>query len=248
MTLRHTPPQPHRDSVLPEDREAYDDVVSRQLAYGYTGFAAMFPDEHAEAMSTALGVGGDPVLECDAADRVQPYMGAMLNNAPAMQLISDLGVVLRNCGERGDGYTHADREWVDMVLAEELGCTGVYCAHMLDACAVGVRPEAIQALHQGRDEDLTRDELQLTRYIRQVARGTVTSDSYLAIEDRFGRRGAVEFTQFIGFLLMTIRLIQAFGAQEPYPPELVGRLIERCVARDIALPDPKARIPAAIQA
>jgi hypothetical protein len=228
----HTPPQPERSEIAPEELAAYDRVVARQAAYNYPETRKLYPPEH--------------LLESQAHDaasgRVQPYMGAMLNSPLIMDLISELGVVLRTRGEQGNSYEHKDREWVDMVLGEELQAWGVYYGHMLDAAAVGVRPEALQALREGRDEDLTRDELQLARYIRQVVRGTVTPESYLAIEERFGRRGAVEFTAFVGFLIMTIRLIQAFGAQ-PRPEQHVNELIEMMVAGTVELPDAKARVP-----
>jgi pyruvate/2-oxoglutarate dehydrogenase complex dihydrolipoamide dehydrogenase (E3) component len=243
MPLSHCPLQPARDDVAPEEREAYDRVVARQKGYGYDEFMKRFPPEHRQALETAAGLAGGVALECDPQDQVQPYMGAMLNSPLIMNLISELGVVFRTRGEQGNSYEHKDREWVDMVLAEELQCWGVYYGHMADAVAVGVRPEAIQALREGRDEDLSRDELQLARHIRQVARGTVTPDSYRAIEERFGRRGAVEFTAFVGFLIMTIRLMQAFGAGEPFPERFVNELAAMLVRGEIELPDSKARVP-----
>ena len=82
--------------------------------------------------------------------------GRCLNSPLFMDLISELGVVARTRGEHPDSYSHAEREWADMVLSEELQAWGVYYAHIWDAVAVGVRPQAIQALRQGRDEDLTR--------------------------------------------------------------------------------------------
>jgi hypothetical protein len=229
---RHTPPQPAREDISPDELEAFDRVVARQANYGYPELRKLHPPEH------RLESGDHDA----ATGQVQPYMGAMLNSPLIMNLISELGVVLRTRGERDDSYSHADREWVDMVLGEELHAWGVYYGHMWDAVAQGVRPEAIKALREGRDEDLSREELQLTRYIRQVVRGTVTSEAYLAIEERFGRRGAVEFTAFIGFLLMTLRLIQAFGAQ-PRPQQHVDELIEMMIQGTVEIPDPKARVP-----
>src|SRR5690348_2508341 len=40
------------------------------------------------------------------------------------------------------GYTAAQREWIDMVVSQEIGCTLIYKGHIPDAVAVGVRPEA----------------------------------------------------------------------------------------------------------
>ena len=86
--------------------------------------------------------------------------------------------------------------------------------HIPDALAVGVRIEAIEALRSGREEELTDDERELAAYIRDVVKGTVSDESYAAMERRFGTRGAAEYTIFIGFLQMTIRLHQAFGVPE----------------------------------
>ena len=68
-------------------------------------------------------------------------MGAMLNSPLIMGLLSELGVVLRTRGETGESYEHADREWVDMVLAEEFGAWGVYYGHMWDAVTTGMQPK-----------------------------------------------------------------------------------------------------------
>ena len=89
-------------------------------------------------------------------------------------------------------------------------------SHLHDAVAVGVRVEAIEALRAGREEELTDDERELTEYIRQVRDGRVTDESFAAMERRLGRRGVVEYTGFIMFLVLTIRLIEAFtGATGP---------------------------------
>jgi hypothetical protein len=241
MASPHTPFQPSRDTFDSEELTAYDAVVARQKFYDYEKLVELVPPEHKQVVrETVLDAAGD---EVDPDGRVQPYMGAMLNSPIVMRLISDLGAYFRARGETSDGYHHADREWVDMVLGEELQAWSIIYVHAFDAVAVGVRPQAIRALREGRDEDLTREELIKARYIRQVARGTVTPQSYGAIEDLFGRRGAVEYTAVIGWLTMTFRLIQAFGAQPGFTPEMVDDLVGRLEAGTVTLPDAKARVP-----
>src|SRR4051794_4401925 len=116
MPGRHTPPQPSRDRFEGAEREAYDRVVARQKGYDYTTFLDLIPEEHRELFAgAAMQPAGD---EARPEDRVQPYMGAMLNSPLVMAHISELGAVLRAAGEHEDSYEHADREWVDMVLAE----------------------------------------------------------------------------------------------------------------------------------
>jgi hypothetical protein len=242
MSAPHTPVQPARDTFDGAELGAYDHVVERQLAYDYPAFLAMVPAEHQRAFQNAtLNPAG---AEADPRHRVQPYMGAMLNSPEIMDHISELGVLYRNAGERGDGYAHADREWIDMVLGQELECWGVFYAHMLDGVSNGLRTQALRALRSGRDEELTPEELIKARHIRQVVRGTVTPESYAGIVELFGRRGAVEYTAFAGHLLMTIRLIQAFGAQDDFTAEMVDELITHIENGTVEIPDSKARIPA----
>jgi hypothetical protein len=162
--------------------------------------------------------------ELDAYDRVMarqlrdygltqpvPYYAALLNSPLTCDHISELGVVYRWLGTRGDSYSNADRAWVDLVLGRQME-RGTFYAFMAHAVAYGVRPAAIEAVWRGRDDQLTEDELQLTEYVRQVAAGTVTDAAYAGIARRFGARGAVEYTAFIAHLIMTLTLMKALGS------------------------------------
>lgn len=122
-------------TASPEDQAAYDSVVERQHAYDYRPFAARFPEAHREAVESCLlqAIGG----EADPRHEVQPYMGAMLNSPQFMALLSDIGAVARSKGDTDGSYSHADREWVDMVISEELHHWGIYYLHLLDAVASG---------------------------------------------------------------------------------------------------------------
>lgn len=221
-----TPPLPAPQDIRPEERTAYDRVVARQEGYRYDEFAKL------------LG-SGTPSLP---GTEIQPYFAALLNSPLIADHISELGVVYRTRGEAPGSYSHADREWIDMVLAVELGMDFICFAHLLDAVAQGVRPLAVRALLDGRDDRLEPDELVLTQYVRQVVRGTVTPESFAAIRERFGVRGAVEFTGFVSHLQMTIRLQQAFGVQDVTRRQL-EELLQRVIDGTAELPDPKAHIP-----
>jgi hypothetical protein len=99
--------------------------------------------------------------------------------------------------------------------------------HLEDALLHGVRPEAILALREGREQDLTAQEQELTAYIREVVSGTVTDESFARIVARLGQRGAVEYTIFITYLAMTMRLYEALtGSSGPRDDELLGALRE----------------------
>jgi alkylhydroperoxidase family enzyme len=172
--------------------------------------------------------------------RLPPYHSALLNSPPFGAALNQLGRLARTAGERPDTYSHAEREFVDQVLSADWGTNVVQSLHVPDALAVGVRMEAIEALRGGHEEDLKPDEQQLAAYIRAVVNGTVTDAAYEAMERRLGRRGAVEYTIFIGFLNMTIRLFQAFGMPDPGDEEIDALLRDlRTGARE--LPDPTTR-------
>lgn len=243
MPAPHNPSQPPRSSFTGEELEAYDRVVRQQKSYNYPEFMKSIPPQHLHAMLPVTGA-SETAEGVDEADRVQPYMGAMLNSPLIMGLISDLGAVFRSRGERDDSFSHADREWVDLVLSEELKCWGVYYSHMYDAVAVGVRVGAIRALRSGCDEDLEPAEFLKARFIRQVARGTVTSESYQRIVELFGVRGAVEYTAAVGWLVMTIRLLQAFGSHAERTEQMVNELVGMMERGEIKLPSPRARVTA----
>jgi hypothetical protein len=169
-----------------------------------------------------------------------PYHAAILNSPPFAAALNHLGRLARTAGEREGTYSHADREFVDQVLSADWHTNVVLNLHIPDAVAVGVRLPAIEALRSGQEEQLTEDEQLLAGYIRAVVNGTVTDESYAAIENRLGTRGAVEYTIFIGFLNMTIRLFQAFGMPDPSDQEIASLVAE---LRDglRALPDPTVR-------
>jgi hypothetical protein len=222
----YPPPLPDPADIRPEERAAYDRVVARQQGYRYDEFAKLLGSE-------------TPSLP---GNEIQPYFAALLNSPLLADHISELGVVYRTRGEAPGSYTHADREWIDMVLAVELDMLFICFAHVLDAVAQGVRPLAVRALLDGRDDQLEPEELVRTQYIRQVVRGTVTPESWAAIVNRLGMRGAVEFTGFVAHLQMTIRLQQAFGIQDVTRAQL-DELLQRIIDGTAELPDPKAHIP-----
>lgn len=228
--MTFTPPMPPRDSIRPEEVEAYDRLVHRQTAYGYTDFVKRFL--HEEMLLAFPGT------------EVQPYFQALLHSPLIAAGMSDLGVVYRTRGEFADGMSHADREWIDMVMSEELRCNWVLYVHAPDAVAQGIRVEAILALLRGQEEQLTADEKLKADFIRAVARGTMTRELYKATEEKVGGvRACVEFAAFAGHLLKTLRLNQAFGVPDVTREQLI-EFVQAIADGKVELPDAKARVPA----
>jgi hypothetical protein len=151
-----------------------------------------------------------------------------------------MGTLVRQ-GELRGSYTDAERELVDVVLGTDFSYNGIHTVHLPDAIAVGVRPEAIAAIRSGDESALTPDERQIADYARQVVSGGVTDESYAAMSARMGERGALEFTVFVGFLLMTFRLWQALGVPDPTDSE-IDRLMEGLLDGSVPVPEPDARI------
>lgn len=222
-----TPPMLPREAVREEERDAYDSVVERQTSYGYAEFVKRFLH--------------DDVREAFPGDRVQPYFGALLNSPLIAVGMSDLGAVYRTRGEYEGGMTHADREWIDMVMSDELGINWVLYVHAPDAAASGVRPEAILAVVQANEETLTDVEKLKSDFIRAVARGTMTADLYKAVEAELGVRATVEATAFCGHLVKTTRLMQAWGVPDISKEQLV-EYVQAIIDGKVELPS-KPRVP-----
>jgi hypothetical protein len=187
-TQTRLPAPPARETFEGEELEAYDRTVRRLLTF-YQGDPADF----------------EPT----------GYYGALLNSPLLADANSDLALLARSAGNREGTHSHADREWVDQVLSKQCGYHGVLGMHTADALGVGVRLEAIEALWDEHEEDLTDDERLLAAYVRQVVTGTVDDDTWNAMDARLGRRGLVEYTLFICHLQRVLNLFQAFGIPSP---------------------------------
>jgi len=166
--------------------------------------------------------------------------GALLNSPPLAAVLTEYGTQVRRGQLRGT-YTDAQRELMDISLAVDLASNAILPIHIADALAVGVRPEAVEALLHHHEEDLNDEERELVAYARHFVAGGVTDEVYASLEQRLGQRGAVEFTVVVAFLLMTIRLWQALGVPEPSDQEVDALLAELLSGRT-SLPDPDARI------
>ncbi len=214
--------QPDRSTVRPDELKAYDRVVGRQTFYGYS-----------------KGTPGYPFRP--KGQEAGPYFGVLLQAPLIADHLSELGVYYRTRGEYPNSYTHADREWVDIVLGEHLGFN--MWGHILDGIAVGVRLEAIYAVLEHRDGDLTEDERMKAQYIRRLADGTLEPSDWTYVQATFGTRGAVEFSAWIAHLITTLRLIQAFMANHAESNEEIAARLRKFIADGEPLPDPAARVP-----
>ncbi len=154
-----------------------------------------------------------------------PWMRALFYWPEYAALRVDLSRLLLTIPEREGSYSHADREWGDMVLSWYLKTNVVLGGHLPDALGAGVRLGAIEALRDGRDEDLTGHERLLAVFCRQVVDGTVDDATYDAVEREIGERATVEYVIFITELWATMRQMNALGQPQPTDAE-IDQMIE----------------------
>jgi hypothetical protein len=169
------------------------------------------------------------------------YYGSLLQSPPLASAISHLGSLVRTGQLRGS-YTHAEREFVDMLLSREFDYYAVAPAHIPDALANGVRIEAIESVLLGDESELDESERQLAQYVRLVVNGEVTDESWDAMEQRLGTRGVLEYTVFIVFLQMTLRLMQAIGGTPNPSTDIIRTMLQDFRDGKWQLPAATARI------
>lgn len=135
---------------------------------------------------------------------------ALLNSPSIAAAFTRLGMAILRSGGVAGSWSHADHEFIDISLSYELGYYGMLAYHTPHAIAAGVRIEAIEALHDGREELLTDDERQQLMFIRDVISGTLSPESWKEMAARLGStRGVVEYVFFILYLQVHVRLHQA---------------------------------------
>lgn len=210
--FQRPPARPERSQVAPADLEAYDYVISR---------LGSLTEEYRTS-----GPGA--------------YHGALLNAPQLAEGLNRLGAITRTGSLRGS-YSDAERELCDVVLSKDLGYNGVLPIHLPDMFAVGVRPDAIDAIRAGREDELEPDEQQLVRYIRAVAGGTVTDELFDEAVQRWGLSGAVDYTGFVCFLVCTIRMWSAMGVRNPSESE-IDQLIADLRGGHAQIPPPDAHL------
>ena len=133
--------QPLRTEVAAEDLAAYDRVVER----------AADPDRQLFVLAQQAS-GTEVPVEQDAG-----YYGRLLLAPEMAYHLSEIGRLARGVGDRGDSYSHAERELVDQVLSADMHTNVIQVHHIPDALAAGVRLEAIKALRSGQEAKLDEE-------------------------------------------------------------------------------------------
>jgi hypothetical protein len=195
--ISRRPGMPARSAISKDDLEDYE-LMARRVA-GYSASERHIHPKETSAM----------------------YFSALANSPAVAAAMTRLGAALNAAGGKANGWTHADHEFIDLVLSFDTGYLGLLAMHIPSALAAGVRFDAIVALRDQREEDLTDEESSLVRYIRSVISGTVTDDLWLQLQRRFGNaQSVIEYSVFILFLNLHVRMHQAMCIPSISPDEL----------------------------
>jgi hypothetical protein len=171
-----------------------------------------------------------PVKEPNTALRVKGYgkpHPKSTSGYPAMMASPPLYAAWRTLaptfirGQAAGRFSSTDHDIVDLVLSFDSGHWGLLPQHTFFFIAGGGRFELIEALRDGHEEALTEDERKLVQFIRQVAAGTVTDESWDWMKKRLkgNERGLLEFVFMVLYLQVHVRLMQAYEIPAITPQE-----------------------------
>jgi len=229
------PRQPQRSELAEDEVVFWDAIVGRGRLRSKERLELLAQiSELAEGPEKALYTGEinswdgkhrPDSIYLDPEKRAVPY-GQLLHSPEIAFHIASLGAHIRLRADHRDTYSHADREWVNQVFYVDLGISYCQRTHVADALAVGVRLEAIEALHEGREWDLSPDERLLTEFIRRVERRTMNLETWAAMETRLGESGAVDYAMEICIYWLIATLTRAFNFYPEYSRQQVDKYVQ----------------------
>jgi hypothetical protein len=193
-TADRMPPMAARSDVPPNEAEDYD----------YTA-------DHARNWVARIG---DRRPRIDGEVYQRRYYEAWTNTPTLFRSMWSLGRALQSEKGKPGQYGLTDHEMIDIVLAlDPPRYTVLLPGHTATAISAGVRIEAIEALADGREEELTEEERLQVDFIRAVRDMTMTDDLWNRMVERLGSvRGAVYFAYFVCYLRFGQQMMQVFGS------------------------------------
>jgi hypothetical protein len=194
-TAKRLPPPAERSSIPPDALYDFDRAMT---------YVQKYSEEGNSAARNRPWVDGRPYA--------YDYRTAF-TQAPrlAMALVDACYVVNSYQGQPG-WFSPSDHEWIDLVLGCDSGYWAFHAGHTANAAVTGVRIEAMRALHQGRDEDLTDEERQCVEFIRAVRDGGMTDEIWNRMTERLGSvQGTIGYAFLVCMLWSTMRMMGAFG-------------------------------------
>lgn len=193
-TAGRMPPMADRGDMPPSELDDYD----------YTA-------DHARNWVARIG---DKRPRIDGEVYQRRYYEAWTNTPSLFKAMWSLGRVLQSEKCKPGQYGLTDHEMIDIVLAiDPPGYTVLLPGHTATAISAGIRIEAIEAIADGREEDLTDDERLQVEFIRAVRDTTMTDELWDRMVKRLGSvRGAIYFAYFVCYLRFGQQMMQVFGS------------------------------------
>lgn len=187
------PPRvPARDELPEDEREHYDAIQAA-----------------ANAVTLEVTRDGKPLFDWDHGQLFYDYYSRMLVNPEAARAIRMLGRATRKKEyEPGvQSFSPADHELIDLVLSFDANYWALLRIHTPSAVVAGVSVDTIEALRDRREDQLDDDTRLVVRFIREVASGTLTDDTWDVMERRLGtERGVLDFALLVLTLQLHMRL------------------------------------------
>lgn len=189
--MSRIPPLPDRDSLPPDEQEMFDNILELPEREKTNPLKVKaYGKQHPK------GTSGYPAMRASPA-----IYAAWRGVAPAF---------IR--GQAAGRFTSTDHDIIDLVLSFDSGHLGLLLQHTFFYVAGGGRIGLIDALRLGNEEELTEEESRLVSFIRQVAAGGVTDESWEWMKARLDgdERGLLEYIFMILYLVVHVRLMQAY--------------------------------------
>jgi hypothetical protein len=199
---------------------------------------AVGPDKALYVGDLIAGWDGTHRQSADPDHHAMPY-GQLLHSPEMAWHIANLGALAR----LRTSYPDALREWKSQVFYVDLGISYHQVRHIPDGLSVGVRAEAIEALQEGREWDLTEEEQLLTDFIRRVLNRTMTAETWNAMQERLGETGVVEYAISICVQWLVSTLTRALNFYPEVERKQLDKMFEEYKTGRKPLPDWKARQP-----
>jgi len=154
------------------------------------------------------------------------YFRALANTPVLGEALARLGQVAMEVPGQEGTLSAADHEFTDAVIAFDSRYSWLMAGHGPLAIKAGVRPEALEALRDGREEDLTDDERQQTEFTRAVRDGKVSAKIWSRMVARLGsERGAIEFAFFVLLVNFNHLMASAMGIPDMTQKELEAMFV-----------------------
>jgi len=151
--------------------------------------------------------------------RMTPLFQVLLQSPKLAQIWSSFGDFYQTSEARGS-FTNRDRDVGLLSLLPLLtnARTGKFPFNgiwVTWAVGTGVAPKDIEAIIEGRVDDISAEDRQLFEFVRATATGGLTKEMFDRLAARWSVKTAVEFISFVTWRIGILRTVQAhWGIQD----------------------------------